>query len=67
MYGNETIIKVNGKTLSVRYGTAIYRNTPQISGEHQYEVEIIRSNRYTERSRTYRRTFSFEVGERCYE
>ena len=59
-------IKVDGIELPVKNGFAIYATTPTVYGEHTYDVEISVINPFNHKSETYRRTFSFEVGERCY-
>lgn len=60
------IIKIDGVKLPVKDGIAIYTVTPTTYGEHTYDVEIIVTNPFNSRQETYRRMFSFEVGERCY-
>jgi len=58
--------KVNDKEVSVRGGVATYKTTPRVYGKYKYKVEMSFINPFNNKSETYHRTFSFEVGERCY-
>lgn len=62
----EMIIKVDDKEIPSKNGVATYKTTPSVYGEHKYVVIISIKNPFNNRFETYRRTFSFEVGERCY-
>ncbi len=59
-------VKVNNREIPVEYGVATYKSTPIVYGKHNYDVEIIITNPFNNKTETYRETFSFEVGERCY-
>jgi len=63
----EMRIKVDDKELPIESdGTATYKITPIVYGEHIYDVVISVKNPFNGKFEIYRRTFSFEVGERCY-
>lgn len=59
-------IKVNDIELPTKDGIATYTTTPTTYGEHIYNVKITLTNPHNDKYETYRRPFSFEVGERCY-
>lgn len=58
--------KVNDKEIPVRGGVATYKTTPTVYGRYKYKVEMSFINPFNNKTETYRRTYSFEVGERCY-
>ncbi len=62
----EMIIKVDNKEIPMQNGVATYKTQPIIYGEHTYDVVISVKNPFNNKFERYRRTFSFEVGERCY-
>jgi len=59
-------LKVNGKELPMKNGFAIYKTSPQAYGEYKYRVEIAVRSPFTGKAENYKKTFKFEVGERCY-
>ncbi len=69
IYHNQMKIKVNvdGKEMPVVYGAATYKTKPTVYGKHNYDVEILVLNPFNNKTEITRKTFSFEVGERCYE
>lgn len=58
--------KVNGKEVEVEKGIATYKVPSAKCGEHTYKAEITLKNPYSNRTETYKKTFKYEVGERCY-
>jgi len=64
---NKPAIKVDNIELPVKDGIATYTTTPTTYGEQIYDVEITLTNPHNGKQGTWRRAFSFEVGERCYE
>ncbi len=63
----EIIIKVDDKEIPIQNGVGTYKTTSTVYGEHRYEVVISVKNPFNGKFERYRRAFSFEVGERCYE
>ncbi len=59
-------VKVDGKELEVERGVATFKTRPTKYGEHKYEAEITVTNPYNNKTETYKETFKYEVGERCY-
>ncbi len=59
-------VKVNGKEVEVEKGIATYKVPSAKCGEHTYVAEITVKNPYNNRIETYKETFKYEVGKRCY-
>ncbi|GAB4244558.1 MAG: gliding motility protein GldM [Saprospiraceae bacterium] len=62
--GDNTRILVNGQSLPVKDGKATWETTPTRIGENKYSVEIQVTNPLTGEVKSYKRDFTFEVGER---
>ncbi len=59
-----TRIAVNGNNLSVKEGKATYTTRPTGIGTKQFNAEIFVTNPLTNETKSYKKTFEYEVGER---
>lgn len=62
--GDNTRILVNGSALPVKEGKATWETVGSRLGENKYNVEIQVTNPLTGEVKSYKKEFSFEVGER---
>ena len=59
-----TRISVDGQSLSVKDGKALYKKTTSSTGTKKYNVKIAVTNPLTKRTETFQKEFEYEVGER---
>jgi hypothetical protein len=61
--GGDIAIKVNGARIPLKEGKGHYEVLTKSIGEKAYRVEIIVLNTFTGRSKTYSKTFKYQVGQ----
>ena len=59
-----TRISVNGKALPVKAGKGTYTVTPSTTGVKKYDVSISITNPLTKETKSYKKSFEYEVGRR---
>ncbi len=57
-------IRIDGKLYSAREGKALFKEMASSNGSKVHQVEIVVTHPFTKKKKSYKKTFSYEVGER---
>jgi len=60
-----TKVEINGEEVPIKHGTANYKTTPSHPGEHSYTAAITMENPVSGKTKTYTKTFKYEVVKPC--